>query len=79
MDTFMELEQAEKKGQLPKILVPVHLTGSSCDMEAIGKLADRYGFDVIEETSLFNLIDFLWKSSKVRGNKVSIPLAPVAA
>lgn len=46
-----KLQQAEKKGQLPKILVPVHLTGASCDMEAIGQLGDRYGFDVIEDAS----------------------------
>lgn len=46
-----KLQQAEKKGQLPKILVPVHLTGSSCDMEAIGQLSNRYGFEVIEDAS----------------------------
>lgn len=46
-----KLQQAEKLGQLPKILVPVHLTGASCDMEAIGQLAERYCFDVIEDAS----------------------------
>lgn len=46
-----KLQQAEKKGQLPKVLIPVHLTGASCDMEAIGKLANRYRFDVIEDAS----------------------------
>ena len=46
-----KLEKAEKKGQLPKVLVPVHLTGSSCDMEAIAKLANCYEFDVIEDAS----------------------------
>ena len=39
-----KLELAERNGALPKVVVPVHLTGSSCDMEAIGVLADRYGF-----------------------------------
>ena len=46
-----KLEQAERDGTLPKVLVPVHLTGSSCDMEAIGSLADRYGFTVLEDAS----------------------------
>lgn len=46
-----KLEQAELDGTLPKVLVPVHLTGSSCDMAAIGSLADRYGFAVLEDAS----------------------------
>ena len=46
-----KLEQAEREGTLPKVLVPVHLTGSSCDMGAIGSLADRYGFAVVEDAS----------------------------
>ena len=46
-----KLEQAERTGSLPKVLVPVHLTGSSCDMAAIGALAERYGFAVLEDAS----------------------------
>ena len=46
-----KLEQAERDGTLPKVLVPVHLTGSSCDMAAIGSLAQRYGFAVLEDAS----------------------------
>ena len=46
-----KLEQAERDGTLPKVLVPVHLAGSSCDMEAIGLLAERYGFAVLEDAS----------------------------
>src|SRR6056297_542417 len=34
-----KLRSAEKAGRLPKVIVPVHLAGLSCDMEAIGKLA----------------------------------------
>jgi len=37
------------------------------------------GFDVMEAINLLNFIDLLWKSSKARGNNVSIPVAPVAA
>jgi UDP-4-amino-4,6-dideoxy-N-acetyl-beta-L-altrosamine transaminase len=46
-----KLAQAEREGTLPKVVVPVHLTGSSCDMEAIGMLAERYGFAVLEDAS----------------------------
>ena len=46
-----KLQQAEDEGLLPKVVVPVHLAGSSCDMEAIGSLAERYGFSVLEDAS----------------------------
>ncbi|EBA14547.1 putative DegT/DnrJ/EryC1/StrS aminotransferase [Roseobacter sp. SK209-2-6] len=46
-----KLQQAEASDQLPKVVIPVHLCGQSCDMEAIGKLALRYGFKVIEDAS----------------------------
>ncbi len=46
-----KLQQAERDGTLPKVVVPVHLAGSSCDMAAIGALAKRYGFAVLEDAS----------------------------
>jgi len=46
-----KLELAEREGTLPKVVVPVHLAGSSCDMKAIASLADRYGFSVLEDAS----------------------------
>ncbi len=46
-----KLEAAEKAGKLPKILVPVHLTGSSCNMVEIKKLSDKYKFHIIEDAS----------------------------
>lgn len=46
-----KLIQAEKKGRLPKIIVPVHMCGQSCDMQAIYKLSQRYGFKIIEDAS----------------------------
>ncbi|MDO9006000.1 MAG: UDP-4-amino-4,6-dideoxy-N-acetyl-beta-L-altrosamine transaminase [Aquabacterium sp.] len=46
-----KLEQAEREGKLPKVLVPVHLCGQSCDMHAIHALAQQYGFKVIEDAS----------------------------
>ena len=46
-----KLVQAEKTGKLPKIVVPVHLCGQSCDMAAIHKLSQLYGFTIIEDAS----------------------------
>lgn len=46
-----KLEQAEKNGRLPKILVPVHFAGQSCDMQALRELANRYKFHIIEDAS----------------------------
>ncbi len=46
-----KLEQAEKSGRLPKVVVAVHLCGQSCDMAAIAALAQKYGFKVIEDAS----------------------------
>ena len=46
-----KLIEADKVGKLPKILVPVHLAGSSCDMKSIYELSKKYGFYVIEDAS----------------------------
>jgi len=46
-----KLIQAEKSGKLPKIVVPVHFAGQSCDMAAIHKLSKNYGFKIIEDAS----------------------------
>ena len=46
-----KLQYAEKKNCLPKILVPVHLSGSSCDMKKIKELSQEYGFHIIEDAS----------------------------
>ncbi|NTV02679.1 MAG: UDP-4-amino-4,6-dideoxy-N-acetyl-beta-L-altrosamine transaminase [Chlorobiaceae bacterium] len=46
-----KLELAERSGQLPKVVIPVHFAGQSCEMEAISKLARRYGFRIIEDAS----------------------------
>lgn len=47
----VKLERAERDGRLPKVVVPVHFAGQSCDMAAIGALAKRYGFRVVEDAS----------------------------
>lgn len=46
-----KLIEAERHGRLPKVVVPVHLCGQSCDMAAIHALAMRYGFRIIEDAS----------------------------
>src|SRR5690606_9015895 len=46
-----KLIEAEKRGCLPKVIVPVHLCGQSCDMQAIYALSRRYGFRIIEDAS----------------------------
>lgn len=46
-----KLKAAEASGKLPKIVVPVHMCGQSCDMEAIHKLSKQYGFKIIEDAS----------------------------
>ena len=46
-----KLIQAKKVGKLPKIIVPVHLSGQSCDMKAIHKLSKEFNFKIIEDAS----------------------------
>lgn len=46
-----KLALAEKKGKLPKVVIPVHLCGQSCDMEGIQALSKQYGFKIIEDAS----------------------------
>ncbi len=46
-----KLAQAEAEQRLPKVVVPVHFAGQSCDMVAIHRLAQRYGFAVLEDAS----------------------------
>jgi UDP-4-amino-4,6-dideoxy-N-acetyl-beta-L-altrosamine transaminase len=46
-----KLVQAQKDNKLPKIVVPVHLTGQPCDMAAIHALGQRFGFKIIEDAS----------------------------
>jgi len=47
----IKLSLAKKEGKLPKILVVVHLAGTSCDMEEINKLSVKYGFYIVEDAS----------------------------
>ncbi|MBJ6724842.1 UDP-4-amino-4,6-dideoxy-N-acetyl-beta-L-altrosamine transaminase [Geomesophilobacter sediminis] len=46
-----KLAQAAAAGKLPKVVIPVHFAGQSCDMAGIDALAKQYGFKVIEDAS----------------------------
>jgi len=46
-----KLETAEKNGKLPKVVIPVHLSGQSCEMQDIRALSKKYGFKIIEDAS----------------------------
>lgn len=46
-----KLEQAEKEKRLPKIVIPAHFSGQSCDMKGIHALSQQYGFRIIEDAS----------------------------
>lgn len=46
-----KLREAEQKGRLPKIVIPVHFAGQSCEMTKIYELAKRYGITIIEDAS----------------------------
>lgn len=46
-----QCEIAQREGRLPKVVIPVHFAGQSCDMAAIHALGQRYGFAIIEDAS----------------------------
>ncbi len=46
-----KLENAKKNNCLPKVVIPVHLCGQSCDMHSIFELSKKYGFKIIEDAS----------------------------
>ena len=46
-----QLETARTANRLPKVVIPVHFAGQSCDMAGIADLAREYGFRVIEDAS----------------------------
>ena len=46
-----KLVLAKKTGNLPKVVIPVHLCGQTCDMERIHALSQQYDFKIIEDAS----------------------------
>ena len=47
----LKLENARKANALPSAVIPVHMGGLSCDMQAIFELSREYGFKIIEDAS----------------------------
>jgi len=64
-----KLEVAKQAGKLPKIVVPVHLSGQSCEMQEIKKLSNKYEFKIIEDAS--HAIGGMYKDSVVGSCKYS--------
>ena len=58
-----KLVRAKENDKLPKIIVPVHFSGQSCEMGRISELAKEYGFTVIEDAS--HAIGGRYKEEKV--------------
>jgi len=46
-----KLIQAKQDKKLPKIVIPVHFAGQSCNMRKIYSLSQEYGFKIIEDAS----------------------------
>ena len=59
----VKLEQARQAGQLPKVVIPVHFAGQSCEMAAISQLAQTYGFRIIEDAA--HAIGGLYRGQKI--------------
>tara|TARA_B100001057_G_scaffold490967_1_gene580244 strand:+ start:1963 stop:3135 length:1173 start_codon:yes stop_codon:yes gene_type:complete len=45
------INTAKSGQQLPKVIIPVHLAGRSCDMKKIKELSDKFEFKIIEDAS----------------------------
>lgn len=56
-------EKLEKSKIKPKVVIPVHLAGQSCEMQKIYDLSKQYGFTVIEDAS--HAIGADYKDTKV--------------
>lgn len=46
-----KLEIARKANKLPKLVIPVHFSGFSCDMAELSRLSEKFGFRVLEDAS----------------------------
>jgi UDP-4-amino-4,6-dideoxy-N-acetyl-beta-L-altrosamine transaminase len=46
-----KLEVARQQNRLPKVVIPVHFAGQSCEMAEIHRLSQAYGFTVIEDAA----------------------------
>jgi UDP-4-amino-4,6-dideoxy-N-acetyl-beta-L-altrosamine transaminase len=60
-----KLELAEREGRLPKVVIPVHMTGQSAEMRPIAELSERYGFRIIEDAS--HAVGAAYRNSPIGG------------
>jgi len=58
-----KLVAARKSGKLPKIVVPVHFAGQSCEMARVRALSHEFGFKVLEDGA--HTIGGLYKHTKI--------------
>ncbi|MFW6021861.1 MAG: UDP-4-amino-4,6-dideoxy-N-acetyl-beta-L-altrosamine transaminase [Guyparkeria sp.] len=65
----VKLETAARAGQMPRVVIPVHFAGQPCDMDAIGGLAEEYGFSLIEDAS--HAIGAHWQGEPVGNGRYS--------
>ena len=61
----VKLASAQLSGTLPKVVIPVHFAGQSCEMSRIAELSLAYGFTVIEDAS--HAIGGRYRDHKVGG------------
>jgi UDP-4-amino-4,6-dideoxy-N-acetyl-beta-L-altrosamine transaminase len=64
-----KLQKAKEMGKLPKVVIPVHLAGQSCDMESIFYLSRKFGFKIIEDAS--HAIGGTYKGTRIGSNQFS--------
>ena len=64
-----KLIYSKKNNCLPKIIIPVHFAGQSCDMKSIYKLSKKYKFKIIEDAS--HAIGGSYENQKVGNCKYS--------
>ena len=69
MDVTMLEEKLKNVEIKPKIVIPVHFAGQSCEMEKIHELSKKYGFKIIEDAS--HAIGAEYKKVKVGSCKYS--------
>ena len=64
-----KLITAKKENKLPKIVIPVHMTGLPCHMKKIFELGKKYGFRIIEDAS--HALGAKYKEKKIGNCKYS--------
>ena len=57
-----KLVKAKQDDAVPKIVMPVHMAGHSCDMAEIFKLSKEFGFKIIE--MITNPVQFKFRKAK---------------